>query len=122
MNVSDFTAADDHCRCCCCTTPLLSQRVPMAQSSNIVHDAEYYVSGSPTRREVGRRKTSELDAKLAELRKKHGTPPNIVHIMWDDTAFGDVGIPCHSDGKRLRRLLNLNQDGQRRDLVLAVLH
>ncbi|MHC4993337.1 MAG: sulfatase-like hydrolase/transferase, partial [Planctomycetota bacterium] len=25
---------------------------------------------------------------------KHGRPPNIIHIMWDDTAFGDVGIPA----------------------------
>ena len=22
-----------------------------------------------------------------------GTPPNIIHIMWDDTALGEVGIP-----------------------------
>jgi arylsulfatase len=34
-----------------------------------------------------------IDKKLAELRKKHGTPPNIIHIMWDDTALGEVGIP-----------------------------
>jgi len=30
---------------------------------------------------------------LAELKKKHGTPPNIIHIMWDDTALSEVGIP-----------------------------
>ena len=35
-----------------------------------------------------------IDQKLAELRKKHGRPPNIIHVMWDDTAFGDVGIPA----------------------------
>jgi arylsulfatase A-like enzyme len=37
---------------------------------------------------------SEIDQKLAELRQKHGTPPNIVHIMWDDTAVGEIGIPA----------------------------
>ena len=42
----------------------------------------------------GRAEDSELHARLAELREKFGTPPNIVHIMWDDTAFGDVGIPA----------------------------
>jgi arylsulfatase len=36
----------------------------------------------------------DLDARLAELREKYGTPPNIIHIMWDDTAFGDIGIPA----------------------------
>jgi len=35
----------------------------------------------------------EIDKKLGELKKKHGTPPNIIHIMWDDTALGEVGIP-----------------------------
>ncbi|MHC4451957.1 MAG: hypothetical protein ACYS0E_17765 [Planctomycetota bacterium] len=59
----------------------------------IVHDAEFYVLEAQN----GRRWTAEdgkLDQKLAELRKKHGRPPNIVHIMWDDTAFGDIGIPA----------------------------
>jgi len=59
----------------------------------IVHDAEYYILEAQN----GKRwaaEDRELDAKLAELRKKHGQPPNIIHIMWDDTAFGDVGIPA----------------------------
>jgi hypothetical protein len=34
----------------------------------------------------------EVDEKLQALHKKHGRPPNIVHYLWDDTAFGDVGI------------------------------
>ena len=33
-------------------------------------------------------------AHLAELEAKHGTKPNIIHIMWDDMAFGDAGIPA----------------------------
>jgi arylsulfatase len=35
----------------------------------------------------------ELDQKLAALREKHGAPPNIVYILWDDMAYGDAGIP-----------------------------
>ena len=59
----------------------------------IVHDAEYYVLEAQN----GDRWNAEdegLQQRLAELRKKYKTPPNIVHIMWDDTAFGDVGIPA----------------------------
>jgi len=37
---------------------------------------------------------SELNKKLADLKKKHGQLPNIVYLLWDDTAFGDVGIPA----------------------------
>ena len=27
------------------------------------------------------------------MREKHGRPPNIIHIMWDDHSLGEVGIP-----------------------------
>lgn len=63
------------------------------QAAKIVHDAEYYILEAQN----GKRWAAEdenLNQRLAELRKKHGTPPNIVHIMWDDTAYGDVGIPA----------------------------
>ena len=59
----------------------------------IVHDAEFYILQA----QHGEKWANEdkgLDKKLAELRKKTGRPPNIIHIMWDDTAFGDVGIPA----------------------------
>ena len=59
----------------------------------MVHDAEFYV----LKAQHGERWAKEdvgLQAKLAELREKHGTPPNIIHIMWDDTAYGDLGIPA----------------------------
>ncbi len=36
----------------------------------------------------------ELDARLAELEEKLDTKPNSVHIMWDDMALGDAGIPA----------------------------
>ncbi|WP_220681722.1 sulfatase-like hydrolase/transferase [Methanofollis formosanus] len=64
----------------------------MKQKNEIVHDAEYYILEA-RHGEVWAAEDDELDARLEALRKKYGTPPNIVHIMWDDTAFGEVGIP-----------------------------
>jgi arylsulfatase len=58
----------------------------------IVHDAEHYILEA----QHGERWAEEdaaIDARLAELEAKHGTKPNIIHIMWDDTALGEVGIP-----------------------------
>ena len=66
---------------------------PNSVNSQIVHDAEYYVLASQHGQKWAEEDT-ELDAKLSELRKKHGRPPNLIHIMWDDTAYGDVGIPA----------------------------
>jgi len=63
-----------------------------AKPAGIVHDAEYYVLEA----QHGERWATEdktIEQKLLELREKYGRPPNIIHIMWDDTAFGDVGIP-----------------------------
>jgi arylsulfatase len=61
-------------------------------SEQIVHDAEYYILEAQNR-EKWSAEDVDLDARLAELLKKHGTPPNIIHIMWDDSAFGDIGFP-----------------------------
>lgn len=58
----------------------------------IVHDAEFYVLKAQNA-EKWAAEDRTLDVRLAELREKHGGPPNIVYILWDDTAFGDVGIP-----------------------------
>jgi len=63
-----------------------------AKESEIIHDAEYYVLEA----QHGKKWAAEdkdLDKKLKALRKKHGTPPNIIHLMWDDTGVGEVGIP-----------------------------
>ncbi len=69
------------------------QSMATAQSTNskIVHDAEYYILETQNGA-VWSVEDSELDAKLAELKQKYGTPPNIIHYMWDDQppmAFGD---------------------------------
>ena len=48
------------------------------KNNRIVHDAEYYIieaqNGKAWAVEDGK-----LDKKLAELRKKYGAPPNIIH-------------------------------------------
>ena len=69
--------------------------VGSAFAADVVHDAEYYILEAQ-HRDAWKIEDGELDSKLAELRTKYGTPPNIVHIMWDDTSFGDVGIPAIS--------------------------
>ena len=62
-------------------------------ADKIVHDAEYYILDAQNG-EKWAAEDKELDKKLSELQEKYGRPPNIIHIMWDDTAFGDVGIPA----------------------------
>jgi arylsulfatase len=61
-------------------------------AKDVVHDAEYYI----LKAQNGERWAAEdeaLNKKLASLRQKHGQPPNIVYILWDDTAYGAVGFP-----------------------------
>ncbi len=73
--------------------PFAGVALGLAPAAGIVHDAEYYILEAQN----GKKWAAEdkaLDARLAELKKKHGRPPNLIHIMWDDTAFGDVGIPA----------------------------
>jgi arylsulfatase len=63
-----------------------------AGAQEIVHDAEHYMLEA----QHGERwatEDKEIEAKLAELEAKYGQPPNIIHIMWDDTALGEVFIP-----------------------------
>ena len=69
----------------------LSSGAALAQS--IVQDAEYYVLEAQNGDEWAAEDV-DLDKRLAELREKFGRPPNLIQIMWDDTAFGDVGIPA----------------------------
>ncbi|MGI9584076.1 MAG: sulfatase-like hydrolase/transferase [Acidimicrobiia bacterium] len=58
-----------------------------------MHDAEHYILETQ-HRERWAAEDADVDSHLEALRAKHGTPPNIIHIMWDDTAFGDIGIPA----------------------------
>jgi arylsulfatase len=61
--------------------------------SPVMHDAEHYIL-EVQHREQWAAEDQDVDARLEALRDKHGSPPNIIHIMWDDTAFGDIGIPA----------------------------
>ncbi len=61
--------------------------------SPVMHDAEHYIL-EVQNREQWDAEDQDVDARLEALRTEHGTPPNIIHIMWDDTAFGDIGIPA----------------------------
>jgi len=82
----------------------------VASGRDIVHDAEYYVLKAQHEKEWVAQ-DAEFEARLAALRKKFGRPPNIIHVMWDDTAYGDVGIPAI---QRVRGLQtpNLNKMAQ----------
>jgi arylsulfatase A-like enzyme len=77
-----------------CLLLAVSSRVvtAQAQEGKIIHDAEYYVLEAQNGKKWAA-EDKELNARLAELRKKHGRPPNIVYILWDDQPFGSVGFP-----------------------------
>lgn len=66
---------------------------PQASENEIIHDAEYYILEAQNGKKWAA-EDKELNVRLAELRKKHGTPPNIVYILWDDMTFGAVGFPA----------------------------
>jgi arylsulfatase len=64
----------------------------LAQDSGIIHDAEFYILEAQNG-EKWSAEDKEIDKRLAELEAKHGTPPNIVYILWDDQQYGAVGFP-----------------------------
>lgn len=60
-------------------------------TQKIIHDAEQDI----LQEQFGEQWTSqdkEIEKKLKTLEKKYGKKPNIIHIMWDDNSFGEVGI------------------------------
>ena len=80
---------------CVSITPLVGLLLltSFASAEEIIHDSEYYIIEAQN----GEKWAAEdkvLDAKLDVLRKKHGGPPNIVYILWDDMTFGAVGFPA----------------------------
>ena len=66
----------------------------------IVHDAEFYVLQAQNGKKWAA-EDDEIKRKLEALRQKHGRPPNIVYILWDDTAFGAVGFPGPAEELRI---------------------
>jgi arylsulfatase len=88
----------------------LSPSFPGAvNAKEVVHDAEFYVLEAQ-HGDKWKAQDERLRAKLDELERKHGTPPNIIHIMWDDTPVGDIGIP-HLQKNRGFETPNMNQLG-----------
>ena len=63
-----------------------------AAEEGIIHDAEYYVIEAQNG-ERWRAEDQDLDGQLAALREKHGQPPNIIYILFDDQQFGTLGFP-----------------------------
>ena len=65
----------------------------MAHAQNkIIHDAEYYIIEAQNG-ERWNTEDQDIDKRLADLKKKHGTPPNIVYILFDDQPYGAIGFP-----------------------------
>ncbi|MEH6472730.1 MAG: sulfatase-like hydrolase/transferase [Halopseudomonas sp.] len=77
---------------CLVSVPVIVGFSATAVAKDIIHDAEHYILEAQ-HGEKWRVEDKDLSTRLAELEKKFGTPPNIIHIMWDDTALGEVGIP-----------------------------
>ncbi len=70
----------------------LLSAAPSYSGDAIVHDAEYYIL-EDQHQGAWATEDAELDAELARLEGIHGQRPNIIHIMWDDSAVGEVGSP-----------------------------
>jgi hypothetical protein len=91
-------------------TPLLGLLLlsPFASAEDIVHDAEFYVLKAQ-HGDKWAKEDEGLNKKLAELKAKHGRPPNIIHIMWDDTGVGELGLEVSNIYRRIavsqRRIL-----------------
>ena len=81
-------------------------------ASEIVHDAEYYILEAQNGK-VWDVEDGELDKKLAELRKKYGAPPNIIHYMWDDQPVMSFGDPIYQKirGYETPQLNKLAEEG-----------
>ena len=70
-----------------------SKTAASSWKNHIIHDAEHFILQSQ-HREKWAQEDNQVEAKLAESKQKFGTPPNIIHILWDDTHLGEVGIPA----------------------------
>lgn len=71
----------------------MTKQEPESQQKSIIHDAGYYILDAQ-HGEKWAVADKDLNTRLAELKAKFGTPPNIIHVMWGDTPLGDIGIPA----------------------------
>ena len=64
-----------------------------AEGAEIIHDVEHNILKAQ-HGERWAKEDAEIDAKLADIRKKNGgKPPNFVYILLDDLGFGEIGMP-----------------------------
>ncbi len=64
----------------------------VAVAKDIIYDSEFQL----LQKQLGKKwavEDTDIDKKLAALKKKHGKSPNIIHIMWDDMKYGAIGHP-----------------------------
>ncbi len=61
-------------------------------AKDIIHDPEQAIL-IDQHGERWQAEDEEVDTLLKQLEETHGKRPNLVHIMWDDTSLGEVGIP-----------------------------
>jgi arylsulfatase len=81
-------------------------------ASEIIHDAEQEI----LQQQFGEQWAApdvEIQKKLDERYAKYGKRPNVIHIMWDDNSFGEVGIPVMNKirGFDTPRLNTMGADG-----------
>jgi arylsulfatase len=82
-------------------------------ADKIIHDTEHNILKAQ-HGERWAKEDAEIDAKLAEIRKKNGgKPPNIVYILLDDLGFGEIGMPNLDviRGYSTPRISKLSEDG-----------
>ncbi len=73
-----------------CTGAFIAISGP-AQAADIIHDGEYNFLKAQYG-EKWAKEDQEIDAKLAEIRKKNGGKrPNILYVLIDDVSFGQMG-------------------------------
>jgi arylsulfatase len=90
----------------------ISSNAVAATSAKLVHDAEQAILVEQYGDQWAKQ-DKLLQQKLDALYKKYGKRPNIVHIMWDDTSFGEVGVPAFNKirGFDTPRLNKMARDG-----------
>ena len=95
-HVGNFKANDRMCRGLLAGIAALGTMITLGLNNAtaadpIVRDAEYYILQAQHEKQWAA-DDRELDAKLADFRKKNGgKPPNILYILIDDIGFGDLG-------------------------------
>ena len=78
-------------------------------TSEIVHDSEYYVTRAANR-EAWDGEDAEIGERLTSIESDRGRRPNIIHLMWDDMACGDLVVSQDADVHQISNLQTAGQD------------